>query len=249
MASIPSPVHWTRGGPVEGEASDGDLSRLAVQSAATVADALPLGMAALGTALVTSGAMLATWFRPTWSGLEAILPGVLIFGGLVQLLAAMWAFRRDDLLGATGFGVFGAFFGLAGVVGLTARTALASHQFGPLGVLVACFGLIALFLAVAGWRVGATMFGTYAALAIALFLAAATLIGNLNLATMVASGWAAVASGLIALYLAGAYTINSYYGRSVLPLRLSRRRLQIKLVMVPPDEGRRATAAPHPQAG
>src|SRR5579875_2600931 len=131
MASIPSTVHWTRGGAVEGEASDGDLARLAVQSTATVADALPLGLAALGTSLVTSGAMLPTWF-----GLGPVLPGILIFGGLVQLLAAMWAFRRDDLLGATAFGVFGAFFGTAGVVGLTARSLLTSHQFGPLGVLV-----------------------------------------------------------------------------------------------------------------
>jgi hypothetical protein len=64
VASIPSTFHWTRGGPVEGEASDGDLSRLAMQSVATVADALPLAMAALGTALVTSGAILATWFPP-----------------------------------------------------------------------------------------------------------------------------------------------------------------------------------------
>jgi succinate-acetate transporter protein len=181
--------------------------------------------------------------------LEAILPGLLIFGGLVRLLAAMWAFRRDDLLGATAFGIFGAFFGIAGGVGLTARTTLASYQLGPLGVLVCCFRLIAHFLAIAGWRVGATMFGTYAALAIALFLAGATLIGNLNQATMVASGWAAVASGLIALYLAGAYTINSYYGKSVLPLRLSRRRFQIKLVMVSPDESRQPSVAPHPQAG
>jgi succinate-acetate transporter protein len=246
MQALPR-IHWTRGGPVEGDVTNGDLERLAMQTRATAADALPLGLTALGTALVTSGALLTTWFHPTASGLGPVLPGILIFGGLVQLLAAMWAYRRDDLLAATAFGVFGAFFAAAGVTGLMARSLFTSHQYGPLGVLVCCFGLIAVFLAIAGWKVGATMFGTYAALAISLFLGGATLIAGLNVATMVASGWAAVASGLLAFYLAGVYTINSYHGRSVLPLRLSERRFQIKLVTVSPAEDDQQRAATSPQ--
>lgn len=228
----PPHVHWTRGGPVEGEVATGDLERLSVQTRATAADALPLGMGALGTVLVTSGALMATWFRPTGSGVLPVLPGILIFGGLVQLLAAMWAYRRDDLLGATAFGVFGAFFSTAGVMGLMAGSLFKSAQYGPLGVLICCFGLVAAFLAVAGLRVGIVTFGIYAALAVSLFLAGAALIAGLNVALIVASGWAAVASGLLALYLAGAYTINSYYGRNLLPLRGGERRFRIKLVPV-----------------
>lgn len=240
-----SVVRWTRGGPVEGRASEGQLSEWAADTAATSADPLPLGLAALATALVTCGALLATWFRPTGSGLEVVLPGVLIFGGLIQLLAAMWAYRRDDLFGATAFGIFGGFSGSVGVLGLAAHPLFTSHQFGPLGVLVCCFGLLALFLAVAGSRLGLTLSATYAALAVSLFLMGASLIGGLNLSTLVASGWAAVAAGLIAFYLAGAYLINSYYGKSVLPLKLTERRLQVKLVLR--SDG--TQASPTPTAG
>lgn len=234
-----SVVHWTRGGPVETPVGEDQLSEWATHTAATAGDPLPLGLAALGTALVTCGALLATWFRPTGSGMEPILPGVLIFGGLIQLLAAMWAYRRNDLFGATAFGTFGGFFGIVGVLGLAAHPLFTSHQFGPLGVLVCCFGLIALFLAIAGSRLGLTLFGTYGALAISLFLMGASLIGGLNLATLVASGWAAVAAGLIAFYLAGAYLINSYYGKSVVPLKLTGRRLRVRLVVR--SDGTRAT--------
>lgn len=234
-----SSVRWTSGGPVESLVSDGQLQEWAAHSSATSADPLPLGLASLGTALVTCGALLATWFRPTGSGVEVVLPGVLIFGGLIQLLAAMWAYRRNDLFGATAFATFGGFFGAVGVMGLAARTMFTSHQFGPLGVLICCFGLIALFLAIAGLRLGVTLLGTYGALAVSLFLMGASLIGGLNMAALVASGWAAVAAGLIAFYLAGAYVINSYYGRSVVPLRLTERRLQIKLVV--PSAGAQAS--------
>lgn len=230
-----SVVHWTRGGPVESRVTEGQLLEWSTRSVATSADPLPLGLAALGTALITCGALLATWFRPTGSGLAAVLPGVLVFGGLIQLLAAMWAYRRNDLFGATAFGTFGGFFGIVGVLGLAARPLFTSHQFGPVGVLVCCFGLIALFLAIAGWKLGTTLAGTYGALAISLFLMGATLIGGLNLATLVASGWASVAAGLLALYLAGAYMINSYYGKSMVPLKLTERRLQVKLVI--PSDG------------
>lgn len=230
MAVTKPGVRWTRGGPVEDTISEDELAHLGTQATATVADSLPLGLAALGTALVTSGAMLATWFRPTGSGVLPVLPGIVVFGGIVQLLASMWGYRRNDLLSGTAFGVFGGFFAAAGMVGLLARSLFTSSQFGPLGVLVCCFGLIAAFLALAGWRLGATVLATYGALAISLFLGGATLIAGLNVATMVASGWAAVAAGLLALYLAGAYTINSYHGRNVLPLRLTERRIQIKLI-------------------
>ncbi|MDR0358985.1 MAG: acetate uptake transporter [bacterium] len=240
-----SVVHWTKGGPVDSRVDEGQLSEWATHSVATAADPLPLGLAALATALVTCGALLATWFRPTGSGMEAVLPGVLIFGGLIQLLAAMWAYRRNDLFGATAFGTFGGFFGIVGVLGLAAHPLFTSHQFGPLGVLICCFGLIAVFLAIAGWKLGATLFGTYGLLAISLFLMGATLIGGLNVATLVASGWAAVAAGLIGFYLAGAYLINSYYGKSVVPLKLTERRLQVKLVVR--SDGSHAT--PTPTAG
>ena len=37
------------------------------------------------------------------------LPAVFIVGGIAQVLAAMWSFRKGDTLAATAFGAFGSF--------------------------------------------------------------------------------------------------------------------------------------------
>jgi succinate-acetate transporter protein len=36
-------------------------------------------------------------------------PAVFIVGGIAQVLAAMWSFRKGDTLAATAFGAFGSF--------------------------------------------------------------------------------------------------------------------------------------------
>src|SRR5919206_1102284 len=78
------------------------------EAARSIADPAPLGLAgfALTTfllSLVNAGVIPA--------GAEPVVLGLaLAYGGLAQLLAGMWEFRKGNTFGATAFGSYGAFW-------------------------------------------------------------------------------------------------------------------------------------------
>jgi len=73
-----------------------------------IADPAPLGLAAFALTTFLLSALNANWMThatgSTW------IPYALAYGGIAQLLAAMWEFRNRNVIGATGFGTFGAFW-------------------------------------------------------------------------------------------------------------------------------------------
>ncbi len=73
-----------------------------------VADPAPLGLAALAiTTLVFSVFNAGLLNR---SGLPVVLGVAVAYGGIAELLAGMWEFRRGNAFGAMAFGSFGAFW-------------------------------------------------------------------------------------------------------------------------------------------
>src|SRR5690242_14717284 len=75
---------------------------------ATIADPGPLGLAAF--AMTT---FLLSCFNAglVFKGLEAVvLPVALFYGGIVQVLAGMWEFRKGNTFGALAFSSYGAFW-------------------------------------------------------------------------------------------------------------------------------------------
>ena len=73
-----------------------------------IADPAPLGLAAFALTTFLLSARNAGWMTHTTG--DAWLGFALAYGGLAQLLAAMWEFRNKNVVGATGFGTFGAFW-------------------------------------------------------------------------------------------------------------------------------------------
>ena len=60
---------------------------------------------------------------------DAWLPFALAYGGLAQLLAAMWGFAKKNVVAATGFGTFGAFWiGLGFYILLVVNPAVAAAK-------------------------------------------------------------------------------------------------------------------------
>ena len=77
-----------------------------------IADPGPLGLAAFALTTFLLSAANANWM--THATGNAFLGFALAYGGLAQLCAAMWEFRNRNVVGATGFGTFAAFWiGLA----------------------------------------------------------------------------------------------------------------------------------------
>ena len=96
-----------------------------------IADPAPLGLAAFALTTFLLSALNANWMThatgSTW------IPYALAYGGIAQLLAAMWEFRNRNVVGATGFGTFGAFWiGLALYFLLEVNPAVAAAAKAPL---------------------------------------------------------------------------------------------------------------------
>ncbi|HEX6510712.1 MAG TPA: acetate uptake transporter [Chloroflexota bacterium] len=213
--------HWTHSGPVQApeDVPRERIAREEVRAAATVADAAPLGLLGFATGTFTLSAIATGFFVP--STIPYAVPVVLVFAGLAQFIAAMWAFRRGDTLAATAFGAFGSFnvtFAMYELVMHPATLAGSANAAPVAGIWIACFSYIALFLFVAALRrsvmlslVLLALAGAYGFLAADVFVGGGTVLMNVG-------GWCGIASSILAFYCATATVINSENMSAVLPL-------------------------------
>ena len=94
-------------------AVDDDPMRAAVvrngtRAVPAIADPAPLGLAAFGVTLLAFSMFNAGLLDRT--GEPVVLGLALAYGGIAQLLAGMWEFRRGNTFGAVAFGSYGAFW-------------------------------------------------------------------------------------------------------------------------------------------
>jgi hypothetical protein len=152
------------------------------------------------------------------------IPVALVFGGIGQFLAGMWAFRRGNLLAATAFASFGAFnTSWALMQWLTISKVLPDSSHGGdaayvAGIFVLTFALIALYLGVAA--LGDNTFIAAILLILALTYLCdgiGVMIGGRNFLLGI-GGYAGMLTSLIAFYVSGAIVINSALKREALPI-------------------------------
>ncbi len=78
----------------------------------TIASPIPLGMSALAFTTAILGASYAGFIVPSDRvGINLAVGAALFYGSIVQLLAGMWEFRKDNTLAATIFSSYGGFLG------------------------------------------------------------------------------------------------------------------------------------------
>ena len=78
------------------------------QSTPTVADPAPLGLAGFALTTFVLSAVNAGWLPK--AGEPVVLGLAAAYGGLAQLCAGMWEFKRNNTFGATAFSSYGAFW-------------------------------------------------------------------------------------------------------------------------------------------
>src|SRR5579875_1800059 len=98
---------WTKGGPVVSNMRDEEIVALEEQAAATMGDSTTMGLWGFATGTWIVGTVIAGVF-PT-SALTATAPVLLVFAGIAQFIAGLYAYRRANSLAATAFCCFGAF--------------------------------------------------------------------------------------------------------------------------------------------
>ena len=127
-----------------------------ITSSPGVADPAPLGLAAFALTTFLLSAQNAGWTK----GGDAWLGYALAYGGLAQLLAGMWEFRRDNTFGATAFSTYGGFWiGLFAYVHFAAPT---SHNVAnDLGWILLAFAIFNTYMLICAARVNLAVFAVF----------------------------------------------------------------------------------------
>src|ERR1051326_7629475 len=86
-------------------------------SIAGIANPVPLGLSALAFTTAIIGCSYAGWIVPSLrTGISLAVAAALFYGGIVQILAGMWEFKRDNTFAATLFSSYGGFLLAFGVI-------------------------------------------------------------------------------------------------------------------------------------
>lgn len=193
-----------------------------VPSTAGIADPGPLGLAAFALTTFVLSVFNANIIAD--KKLEAVvLPLALFYGGLTQLLAGMWEFRKANTFGATAFSSYGAFWlAFAGYVKFVAPglPPASAHQATALFLLA--WGIFTAYMFIASLRVSGAVALVFALLTVTFFV---LWYGNLGShASIVKVGGAlGLATAVAAWYASFAAVTNDTWKRTVLPTFPARR--------------------------
>jgi len=152
-----------------------------------------------------------------------VLPLALFYGGLVQLLAGMWEFRKANTFGATAFGSYGAFWlAFAFFVqfvepDLEASGATEAQLKLATGIFLVGWVIFTAYMLFASLRTNGALIGVFATLLLTFLLLA---VGDITGASglVVAGGVVGLLTALIAWYTSAAMVTNATWGRTVLPI-------------------------------
>jgi succinate-acetate transporter protein len=212
---------WTTAGPVETRQERPEVQAQVARARAGTGESIPLGLLAFATGTFTVGTVVAGWWPQ--SSLAIAIPVLLIFGGIVQFIAAMWSYANADTLAATAFGSFGAFNTTYAVFFFLAHSGALGPvtSFGPQGVWIACFAFIAAYLAFAALSRSTGLTAVLFTLAVGYALVSAGYFAmqpsNTSLVYHV-GGWFLIISAVLAFYVAAAVTVNSSFRSKLLPM-------------------------------
>jgi succinate-acetate transporter protein len=187
----------------------------AVQSAPSpaIADPGPLGLAAFALTTFLLSAANAHWTNGNSAG-TAWLGYALAYGGIIQLLAGMWEFRRGNVFASTAFSSYGGFWiGLFVWIRVTG-TASTGHDLGWILLAFAIFNLYMLLMAT---QVNVAVFGVFLFLQLTeIFLAIGNFTTNATIGQV--GGYLGLVTALVAWYTSAAGISAGIGGRIQLPV-------------------------------
>ncbi len=180
----------------------------------TVADPAPLGLAAfaLTTFLLSAdNAGLTKGGGGQWIGYA------LFYGGLCQLLAGMWEFKRQNVFGATAFSTYGGFWlGLGYYVTHIAATK-GENVPNDLGWILLAFAIFNTYMLIWSTRVNMAVFAVFLTLEITEIV---LFIGQFGGSSSIIKigGYVGIVTALCAWYTSAAGVGNGMSGKAVLPV-------------------------------
>jgi hypothetical protein len=155
------------------------------------------------------------------SAFSAVIPVLLVFAGLTQFIAGLFAFRRVNVLAATAFCAFGAFNITTALFFALQSSNVLAMSGAPVvlqGFLLESFGFIALILTIAALRTNVALVLVLGTLCLGYVLAGIHNMYGGFVATGETGGWFLIASAALAFYTGAAIVVNSSWKMTVLPI-------------------------------
>jgi len=189
------------------------------QTVPLVGDPAPLGLAGFGITTLMLSLINAKILPGTLTVLVMSL--ALTFGGLAQVLAGMWAFRRGNTFAGTAFTAYGAFwfsFYLLVVVflPLVPKAAGASDIDNFIGWYLLSWGIFTAYMFIASLAGARAVQAVFFLLAVTFVLLAIGKFATSDGITQV-GGYVGLATAAAALYASFADVTNANFKRRVLP--------------------------------
>ncbi len=183
----------------------------------TIADPGPLGLAGFATTTFVLSVFNANIIGN--AKLQAVvLPLALFYGGLVQLLAGMWEFRKGNTFGALAFSSFGAFWlSFAAYVKFAVPDIPAAQVHEATGLFLLVWAIFTGYMMIASLRTNAAVFAVFFTLEVTFILLTIGALGDHTTITK-AGGWAGLVTAVAAWYASFAGVTNATWGRTVLPM-------------------------------
>jgi hypothetical protein len=210
---------WTQGGPVKTVIESAQIATLESTSEARIGDAGAMGL--FGFCV---GTTVIAWVLSGWAAMPASLiaavPSLLVFAGVGQFIAGLYAFSRTNSWAGTAMCSYGANnVIIAMYIWMQAAGAIPTNASNMLllAVDLFCMGYISLAL-----TIGALRLNFVYALTTGMLIAGYTLPGiqflGANRELGILGGYFLLAASFFAFYAATAIVVNSSWKREVLPL-------------------------------
>jgi succinate-acetate transporter protein len=203
--------------PLDRSGSDPTRVAPAPVAAASIADPAPLGLA--GFALTTFVLSMFNAGILDRKGEPIVLGLALAYGGVAQLCAGMWEFRKGNTFGATAFSSYGAFWlSFWAFVAFYAGKVPADYTGKAVGLYLIAWGIFTTYMWIASFRTTAAVNVVFLLLAITFFLLG---IGNASGTSGITKlgGWVGILTAVAAWYASFASVANFTFGRELVPVR------------------------------
>jgi succinate-acetate transporter protein len=185
------------------------------ERAAVIADPAPLGLAGFALTTFVLSVINAQWIPA--DTVPVVLGLALAYGGLAQLLAGMWEFRRGNTFGATAFGSFGAFWiAFWAYVTFYADKIPAADAGKATGWFLIAWGIFTTLMFLGSLRTTMGLVGLFSLLAATYFVLGAGNLGG-SAGVVKVGGYLGIATAIVAWYCAVAGVLSSTFGKPVLP--------------------------------
>ena len=171
-----------------------------------VANPVPLGLCVFAFTTAVLGAYYAGFIIPYQTTGSRMAVGAIIFiGGIVQLLAGMWEFRKNNTIAATVFASYGGFLAALGLVfmpGINITTMLGGAAHLALGLFFLCWTILSAVLLVGSMRTNRLFITILSLLFVSyIFLTIGQLAFD-NRVLLGIGGWLGIICALVAWYAA-----------------------------------------------